>query len=695
MINEPAYNRKKFEDWIIEAVQEIPLYCDEWTNFNPSDPGITTLENLTALQIIQENYIKQLPTSLREDMLRITGFKSEAGKCAKVLLSPSEIESDILLPANQRFYVGDVPFEITKEVNIKNNRLIYAFSKHKDEIIELDNILSTEFPISQKMFGDVPQKEDALYLLMESEPDRERDMILYFKLDDSRRKNVSNDSIFSKTEWQCYTEKGFVTFTAKDLTGGFTHSGEVRLKWKGIKPAYYEEGEHRGYCIRCVLKEADYDIAPSVFNVYGFLFEAWQKQSQSLCYTFPQKDDISVHCNLFEEGYIWVFCKEEGENFYRRYKEAGSYDIKGRFFTIEKTGFGSLIFRFDKERFGHAPGMFPDAVKIVTYSEMVMKSYDLGIVYGYDDQEIQLPLKRVMNDNFTLMARRLDENGDFRYDFIKPMRTGEEELGYRLDETNGKIIIYNAGEYLDARLFVAGLATNIGSAGNVLENNEFIPEKIDGVKFINPGRAYGGTDRESFQDVKNRFLQDIEKPYIAVKASDYEQLVRDIPDICIDKVKASVDYVHNTVNLCVRPDIEYRFSKLSPQYINRINEYIDKRRLLGTVINIRQPEYVPVTVQATIFVKKQFKNCKETVESLLRERLDYINSDVEFGATLSYDDIYNSVEKLECVSYIRDFSMYTSKANLVKMKENDIRPQEHVLLYPGDFYIEYIIDIET
>ena len=133
-----------------------------------------------------------------------------------------------------------------------------------------------------------------------------------------------------------------------------------------------------------------------------------------------------------------------------------------------------MIFRFDKERFGHAPGMFPDAVKIVTYSEMVMKSYDLGIVYGYDDQEIQLPLKRVMNDNFTLMARRLDENGDFRYDFIKPMRTGEEELGYRLDETNGKIIIYNAGEYLDARLFVAGLATNIGSAGNVLENNEFI-----------------------------------------------------------------------------------------------------------------------------------------------------------------------------------------------------------------------------
>lgn len=694
MINEPTYEKKKFEDWIVEAVQEIPLYCDEWTNFNPSDPGMTILENLTAMQIIQENYITQLPTSLREDMLGITGFKSEPGKCAKVLLVPMEVQKDVLLPANQRFYVGDVPFEITKEVLIKKNRLIGAYSEHDNKRIDLNNLLSTEFPISQKIFGDKPKCEDAIYLFMENDPDKSRDMILYFKFDDSKRHNISNDSIFSKVEWQCYSDNGFVPVNFKDLTGGFTHSGEVRIKWKGTKPACYENNGYRGYCLRAVLKSADYDIAPSVFNVYGFLFEAWQKQSQSLCYTFPKKDDIAVHCDLFEEGYIWVFCKEEGDNFYRRYKEAGNFDSTGRYYSIEKTGYGSLIFRFNKEKYGYGPGVFPDAVKIVTYSEMIMRNYNIGTVYGYDEQEMQLPLKKVMGDNFTIMAKRSDSEGE-RYDFVKPLRTGEDELGYRLDETEGKIVIYNAGDYLDAQIYIGGLATNMGAQGNVLENNEFITKEPTGARFLNPGKATGGVDRESFQDVKNRFLKDLEKSYIAVKASDYEKLVREIPDLCIDKVRAAVDYVHNTVNLCIKPDIDSRFPKLSKQYIDRIRQYIDERRLLGTVVNIQQPEYVPITVQATIFVKRHYKNCKEEIEKLLNERLDYINSGANFGEVLKYDNIYNSIELLECVSYIRDFSMYTSKASLVKIKENDIYPLENVLLYPGEFYLEIITDIEA
>ena len=37
-----------------ENISKIPIYTDEWTNFNPSDPGITILENLAGIQIIQQ-----------------------------------------------------------------------------------------------------------------------------------------------------------------------------------------------------------------------------------------------------------------------------------------------------------------------------------------------------------------------------------------------------------------------------------------------------------------------------------------------------------------------------------------------------------------------------------------------------------------------------------------------------------------
>ena len=41
---------KSYEERMTEAIAQIPLYSDEWTNFNVSGPGITILENLTALR---------------------------------------------------------------------------------------------------------------------------------------------------------------------------------------------------------------------------------------------------------------------------------------------------------------------------------------------------------------------------------------------------------------------------------------------------------------------------------------------------------------------------------------------------------------------------------------------------------------------------------------------------------------------
>ena len=43
-----------FENLIEEARKQIPLYTKEWTNFNPSDPAETILENLSAFSILQQ-----------------------------------------------------------------------------------------------------------------------------------------------------------------------------------------------------------------------------------------------------------------------------------------------------------------------------------------------------------------------------------------------------------------------------------------------------------------------------------------------------------------------------------------------------------------------------------------------------------------------------------------------------------------
>src|SRR6185503_4751856 len=47
MIPAPKLDDRTYADIVAEAMRLIPRYCPEWTNHNPSDPGITLLE-LTA-----------------------------------------------------------------------------------------------------------------------------------------------------------------------------------------------------------------------------------------------------------------------------------------------------------------------------------------------------------------------------------------------------------------------------------------------------------------------------------------------------------------------------------------------------------------------------------------------------------------------------------------------------------------------
>ena len=57
---------RTFEDLVAECILRIPRYCPEWTDYNPSDPGITLVELFAWLtdqmlmrfnQVPRRNYI--------------------------------------------------------------------------------------------------------------------------------------------------------------------------------------------------------------------------------------------------------------------------------------------------------------------------------------------------------------------------------------------------------------------------------------------------------------------------------------------------------------------------------------------------------------------------------------------------------------------------------------------------------------
>lgn len=57
----PNLDDRSFADLINEAKSLIPIYNKEWTNHNPSDPGITLLELFAWLCEMVIYRINQIP----------------------------------------------------------------------------------------------------------------------------------------------------------------------------------------------------------------------------------------------------------------------------------------------------------------------------------------------------------------------------------------------------------------------------------------------------------------------------------------------------------------------------------------------------------------------------------------------------------------------------------------------------------
>src|SRR5204862_7239953 len=60
MIPPPKLDDRTFNDIVDEAISMIPSYAPEWTNHNPSDPGITLVElfaYLTEMLVYRVNRV--------------------------------------------------------------------------------------------------------------------------------------------------------------------------------------------------------------------------------------------------------------------------------------------------------------------------------------------------------------------------------------------------------------------------------------------------------------------------------------------------------------------------------------------------------------------------------------------------------------------------------------------------------------
>ena len=97
---------------------------------------------------------------------------------------------------------------------------------------------------------------------------------------------------------------------------------------------------------------------------------------------------------------------------------------------------------------------------------------------------------------------------------------------------------------------------------------------------------------------------------------------------------------------------------------------------------------MPVNVNAVVYVKQHYEGASKAIENAIKRKIDYLNSEKNFGEALKFDEVFHAVESLECVEYVYELSLRPQSPAGAVMRDADVVPDMNCLLYPGNIRIE-------
>src|SRR5439155_10380521 len=92
MIPAPKLDDRTYADLVAEALRLIPRYCPEWTDHNPSDPGITLLELTAWMTEIILYRLNRVPEKNYLAFLDLIGIKLRPPQPARGLITSELVE---------------------------------------------------------------------------------------------------------------------------------------------------------------------------------------------------------------------------------------------------------------------------------------------------------------------------------------------------------------------------------------------------------------------------------------------------------------------------------------------------------------------------------------------------------------------------------------------------------------------------
>jgi predicted phage baseplate assembly protein len=614
----PNLDDRKFQDIVSEARSKIPLYCPNWTDYNLSDPGITIIELFAWMVDMLLYRLNRVPEKNYIKFMDMIGIRLEPPKPAKVnvtfRLSAPQPEQ-VTIPqgteiATVRTETQDaISFTTDCDFSIVLPGLSYALTAVDDRYTDILSPLNNP-DRTVSVFQEVPQENDALYLGY-AEDLASHTLLLSVQ---STLEGIGvnpQDPPWSWEYWDGDYEKWLPMLLEEDTTGGLNANGQVIVHIPG---------------------------SSAMRDVNG-MFACW------------------IRCRAIQP--------RSGQSGY-------SSSPKVRSIVSESIGCtvpASQSFKTTNELLGRSTGKPGQEFQLHNVPVLTLEHGETIEVETENEGEFE---------TWQLVTDFADSGPDDRHFSIDNI-TGEINFGPSMKQPAGEERQYGKIPPVDRLIRFSSYRSGGGIIGNVGEGTIKVLKSsipyIDSVR--NFDRARDGTDAETLEMAKLKVPHVLKANTRAVTREDFEYLaLQASPKVARAKGISPGDSTDNnlspgTMRVLLVPTVTECEKYIPAEQLEvtrtvreEVREYLDERRLLGTRLELGEPKYLYVSIEAYVRIRRGYQ--KQASDDIEKRLYQYINpicggangTGWPFGRGLIPSEIHACLQNIQNVDYIEEVKIY-------------------------------------
>lgn len=613
-IPSPILDNRSYQQLRDELVRRIPVYAPEWTDHNPSDPGITLIE---LFAFLGENLLfrfNQIPESSKLAYLRLLRIPLLAAAPARALVAMTSTEAaGALVEAGAEVRAGALPFETLTEVRVWPVSIVAAAKIAAPAPDPATEPEAAEFALRAiDALGDLQPGEAPAYYTTQTVP-----------VDDTAPPLDASLAVDGMLWVALLSEKGAVK---AELAAGLLNLGFVP---DATAPPIEEINGCPGAGSAASQGPAvEWQISTGQTDSSGQpLYRALTVEGDT---TRGLAAEGVVRLRLPAQDADFGFTPETDEDL------AGA---GGRPPALDDEAAAKLIcwlrvFRHDGSRFGKVR-LVAVNVADVRHSRKALPEF-VGTGDAQPNQSFRLAQRPIVERTVIL---EVEENGTWRRwsetdsfhaslpddpHFIVDREAGEVRFG------NG---LQGQAPQIGRRIRTVEYRYGGGLAGNVAPKaiSKFAGRAA--VKTVtNPLAAHGGADSETVEAALERIPGELRRRDRAVTAGDFQELALQTPGAGIGRAECLPRF-HAPTKTPERPGVvsvvvwprEDRVNPNAPRpdrnALRLVCEWLDQRRLVTTELYVVPPTYRKIAVAVGLRVKPGYgiEAVRRWVELVLRQ----------------------------------------------------------------------------